>query len=280
MWVITPSRSTWRRQPQGAVDVDWAHPLARDLLGWWGVTQDQPYLNYVTKARSLTRSSTSNAIAVDSELGTVLSTASSAYFKDTGVSAGTNIQAWTLACWARPTTLSGATQRLIEWDNENTDVVINLSINSTDYPVAETYASGVSAKATGATKVVAGKWQFISGISYATNSRAVVLGSEKATSTAGSTNYTTPYQVTLAAQLPYGPANVFSGLLASPKVWKRALSDDEIAQDREHPWLLIARRRRVVYSLGAGAQHSFTFIGCATASADAAAGLGAATFAD
>lgn len=155
---------------------------------------------------------------------------------------------FTMACWFTADDLTASLTLMSIADASTGDDWHDLQVRGTiggdPIAAASRHVGAAAARATTTTGIVANEWFHGCGVWAATNSRSVYLNA------AGKATETTAIvpvgidRVGIGLRYDSTPAVYYSGHIAMPAIWNRALSDEEVKELYEDPWGLITPRRR------------------------------------
>jgi hypothetical protein len=249
MALFLPQR--WKRQPQGPVEIDWNHPLARGLV--CAVTDS---VEAVTRKR----------ITLDSRIGRAPSPEGIGWYRETLLGSGPNLSASTgtkiptgsqftvaAVCRAAP----GATGDNLSvayfgndprfwWNQSSGQFVLALRDAGGSLTFAVDY--GASADIMRAGTTVAGVWD-------GANARVYRGGLQRDAAALTSISTAANEDVLVGVNNAFY-AYHWLGWIPSLTAWARPLSASELRAYHDNPWQLLRPRRLVIYSLPASLSFS------------------------
>lgn len=263
--IILPHR--WRRQPQGPVAIDWAHPLAQGLASF--VLPLGTAAFDIAKGVALAPSLGGPVLPVVRESGRGLRTITNgaglptngAYFAPSSPIAGT-VGDMTLFSVIHPLGLptqanslgvfgfgsSVSINQTVALMNGATDgtLIRFLVRNDANVALADMSSGSIPAFIQGSTRSIAGVFRSAGASSTYVNGR---VASTAATTASGTITMNRQY---VGALVRTTTVNGFDGAVFVSAAWKRALEDAEVAALSENPWQLLRPvQRRIWVEAGA-----------------------------
>lgn len=234
--VYLPGR--WRRQPQGAVEIDWSHPMARGLLSLARLDGPETSRDYVRRSAL---QSVGGVLQGVGPLGPAAQFpgAGARYFS---LSTASLPSAYTLGAVVQSSSTAG---NIIDDDVDTSPRIHQFRLNGSNLEFITFSGAAFSVTSMAWPRRASG-----SAVAASASGTSAIIAADGVTNSAtvGSVNALTSTQW-VGAHKAAGSPQPWNGLIWLAAVWARAMTQGELAEWTRNPHQLLRPLRPILYSL-------------------------------